>query len=193
MKTNRIASMTGGLLTIIMAAILCLATTGCEKEYPTISEKFQEPETSYNGNIMSESFWVEPEGTSVNLFNGTVSMEFREGAVVNRTEFTLVTFPLHHLDMDGINIYKRGYSLEGNTQNKIFPNGVTFRAEYDLVEENWKKSVPDNEENLTIYYVSPTLYAYERIVSIGDCCVDCNCKIVKGCIGQCGFYVVGEN
>jgi len=185
--------MTGGLLPFIMAAVLCLATTGCEKESPILSGNVQEPETSSKGNIMAESFWVEPDGTSVNLFNGTVLMTFPEGAVTTRTEFTLVTFPLHHLDMDGINIYKRGYALEGHTENKIFPNGVHFSAKYDMVEENWMKSVPADEQNLTIYYVSPTLYAYERIVSIGDCCVDCDCKIVKGCIGQCGFYVVGEN
>lgn len=193
MKTKRIASMTGGLLPFIMAAALCLATTGCEKESQIISENPQEPETSYSGNIMAQSFWVEPEGTSVTLFNGAVSMNFPKGAVRTRTEFTLVTFPLHHLDMDGINIYKRGYSLEGHSGTNNFPNGVTFRALYDLDEGSWKKSVPDDELNLTIYYVSPTLYAYERIVSIGDCCVDCKCKIVKGCIGQCGFYVVGEN
>jgi hypothetical protein len=193
MKTKWIASMTGGLLPFIMAALLFLTTTGCEKETPILYGDSLEPETELSGNIISETFSVDPEGSNVNLFNGAVSMTFPEGAVSSLTEFTLVTFPLHHLDMDGINMYKRGYALEGPSSKLIFPNGVTFNARYDLNEASWKKSVPNNEENLTIYYVSPTLYAYERIVSIGYCCVDCDSKIVKGCIGQCGFYVVGEN
>jgi hypothetical protein len=203
MKTKQSASMTGGMVPLILAAVMLLATTGCgedpyilygdsEDPYILYGDSI-EPETEYSGNVMYETFWVDPEGSSVNLFNGAVSMNFPEGAVLNRTEFTLYTFPVHHLDFEGKNMYNRGYSLEGQMKNKIFPNGVTFRARYDMAEQNWKKSAPAAEENLTIFYISPKLCAYERIISIDDCCVDCDCKIVKGSIRQCGFYVVGEN
>lgn len=192
MKTKQIASMTGSMVPLILAAVMLLATTGCEED-PYINGDSIEPETEYSGNVMYETFWVDPEGSSVNLFNGAVSMNFPEGAVSNRTDFTLYSFPVHHLDFEGKNIYNRGYSLIGEMDNEFFLQSVTLQLKYGMAESYWKKSVPANQENLTIYFVSPCLYSYERIVSIGDCCVDVDCKIVKGCISHCGFYVVGEN
>jgi len=90
-------------------------------------------------------------------------------------------------------MYNRGFYLVGDSQEQMFPNGITFKIRYDMVEESWLKGLPTNEEDLQIYCVSPILYSYERVVPVGECCVDCNCKIVKGCVGKCGSYVVGEN
>lgn len=193
MKTNMIALKTDSLLPFILAALMFLATTGCEKEQPLYYGDSIEAEAQYNGNILNESFWVQPEGSDLELLGGAVTMTFPEGAVSVPSQFTLVSFPIHHLDLDGFNMYNRGFSLEGPAINQRFANGIMFRVTYDMSGGSWKKSVPVDEQNLTIYYVSPTLYAYERITPIGPCCIDGDCKIIKGCIGQCGFYVVGEN
>ena len=95
-------------------------------------------------------------------------------------------------DFKEFNMYHRGISLEGDVPNQSMPN-VMLTLKYDLAPRSWKKSAPGpNSENLTIYHVSPNIYAYQRINSIGDCCVDCSCTTIKGTIGSCGFYVIGE-
>jgi hypothetical protein len=78
MKTKRISFKTGSLLSIIMTAVLALTILGCEKEDPLFTGQSFTPETTYSGNIMTETFWVSPEGTNVDLFNGDVSLEFPE-------------------------------------------------------------------------------------------------------------------
>ena len=194
MKTNWIALKISSLLPMIMAAVITLTTLACEEEVPLVYEDSPVPEALYSGNIMNETFWVNPEGSNLVLFNGDVSLGFPEGTVSVPTEFTLVSFPLHHLDLDGHNYYNRGYSLSGITSyQKFMTSNITIRIKYDLSEENWLKSVPTDPSKLTILNVSPTIYDYERVVSIGDCCTDFSCKIIKGCICQCGFYMVGEN
>ena len=194
MKTNWIRLKTGGLLPMIMAAVMSLITMGCEKEVSLLHGESLAPEAQYSGNIMTKTFWVSPEGSNLVLFNGDVSLEFPKGAVSVPTEFTLASFPIHHLDLDGHNYYNRGYSLSGITSYQNFmTSNIKIQIKYDLSEENWLKNVPVDPIKLTIFNVSPNIYAYERVVSIGDCCTDFSCKIIKGCICQCGFYVVGEN
>jgi len=194
MKTNWIAQKKSSLFPLVMAAIFTLTTIGCEEISPLSTEDRPEIENNYSGDIMSHSFMVYPEGTEVNLLDGAAKLVFPEGSVMVATEFTLTCFPIHHLDLDGINTYNRGISLQSGTLNHKLVN-VLIQLNYDLVPDNWLKSIPvvDAEKSLTIYHVSPVLYAYERIYSIGDCCVDISCKMIKGCISCCGFYVVGEN
>ncbi len=193
MKTNWIASKISSLLPLIMAVVLTLITMGCEKEVPLLPGESLAPEAVYSGNIMDETFWVNPEGSNLVLFNGDISLEFPEGTVSVPTEFTLALFPLHHLDLDDHNIYNRGYSLVGTSSYQKLMKSIKIRIRYDLSEENWLKTVPVDPSTLTILNVSPTVYAYDRVVSIGNCCTDFSCKIIKGCLCQCGFYVVGEN
>ena len=179
---------------MIMAAVFALITVGCDKVEPLVFVDSPSPGAQYSGNIMNATFWVNPEGSNIVLFDGDVSLEFPEGAVSVPTQFNLVSFPLHHLDLDGHNIYNRGYSLSGITPYEKFNTSSTkIQIKYDLLEENWLKGVPTDPGNLTILNVLPTIYAYDRVVSIGNCCTDFSCKIIKGCICQCGFYVVGEN
>jgi len=152
------------------------------------------PEAQYSDNIMNETFWVNPEGSSIVLFDGDVSLEFPEGAVSASTQFTLASFPLHHLDLDAHKYYNRGYSLSGITPyQKLNSGNIKINIKYDMLEESWPMGVPTDPGNLSILNVSPTVYSYDRVVSIGDCCTDFSCKIIKGCICQCGFYVVGED
>jgi hypothetical protein len=194
MKTKWNALRRSSLLPMIMAAVMTLTTMSCEVEPPILSGESLAPEVVYSGNIMNETFWVNPEGSNLVLFNGDISLEFPEGAVSVPTQFVLVSFPLHHLDLDCHNYYNRGYSLSGITPYQKFDtSSIKIRIRYDLSEENWLKTVPVDPSNLTILNVSPNVYAYDRVVSIGDCYTDISCKIIKGCICQCGFYVVGEN
>jgi hypothetical protein len=193
MKTKRYAMKTGGLLTMIMTAVLALTIMGCEKVEPIPIGESMAPEDPYIGNIMYETFWVYPAGTNVNLFDEEISLEFPEGAVSVPTEFTLASFHLHHLDLDAHNLYNRGYSLVVNSLDQNFRGSIKLNIKYDLSESNWLKSVPVDAGSITILCVSPTIYAYETIVSIGNCSTDFSSMIIKGYIYQCGFYVVGEN
>ena len=194
MKTNWIASKTGSLLPLIMAALMTLTIMGCgEDPLPPVVDR-PESEATYSGNIITQTFWVYPEGTEVSALGGIVWLKFPEGAVSVLTEFTITCFPIHHLDLDGYNMYNRGIYLESGIPNQKLAN-VMIKLNYDLDPENWKKSapIPVAEPFMTIYHVSPNIYAYQRINSIGECCVDCSCKMIKGCIDGCGFYVIGEN
>jgi hypothetical protein len=193
MKTRKIASMTSSLLSLIMTALILLATTACEKDPQLYHEDFTETDTPYSQNVMTENFWIHPDGGTLTLLGGVLEIIIPEDAVTSSTEFNIASFPVHHLDLDGYNMYDRGFSLTGVSSDKVFPNGITFKIKYDLNEDNWLKGLPANEEELQIFWVSPTLYSYERIVPALECCVDCSCKVIKGCIGKCGFYVVGEN
>ena len=192
MKTRRIASMTGWLLRILVAALVLLATTGCEEEPPIPSEEIPMTEAHNSGDIMTQSFRVSPEGGTVNLFDGAMEIIIPQGAVSRSTEFTMSNFPVDYLDLDGYNLYDRAFYLEGDSPEQVFPDGITFKIRYDMVEGSWLKSIPANERNLQIYWGSPTLYFYKTVVPLEDCCVDCNCKIVIACAGKCGFFVVGE-
>jgi len=192
MKTRLIASMTGGLLRFLLAALILLSTTACKEDPPIFHEDLTKPEARYSGNIMSQSFWVNPEGGDVTLFDGALEIIIPEGAVPNSTEFTMATFPVHHLDLGEGKMYIRGFSLVGGSSQQMFTRGITMKVKYDMEEENWLKGLPANEENLQIYWVSPLLYSFERVVPFESCCVDCDCKIIKGCTVKCGFYVIGE-
>lgn len=50
-----------------------------------------------------------------------------------------------------------------------------------------------NEENLTIYQLLDKWDSSGLIKSIGECCVDCSCTTIFGCIDNCGAFVIGEN
>lgn len=184
--------MPSGLLTFLMAAIILLTLTGCEKDTLLYPETAVENETEYTGNVMCQTFMVYPEGSEFSAFGGSVWLKFPEGAVSVPTEFKIATFPIHHLKYEGFNMYNKGIYLEGEKPFQDLAN-IMIRLTYDLVPKNWKKSAPGpNDKNLTIYHVSPSIYDYQRINSIGDCCVDCSCTMISGCIRYCGFYVVGE-
>lgn len=194
MKTNRIALKKVGLLPLIMAALMAFILMGCQKDYPVYPERSLEAETEFTGHVTTQTFMVYPEGTEVNAFNGSIWLKFPEGTVDVPSEFTVTQFPAGHLDYKGINMYKKGIYLESEKPYQDLAN-VMVQVQYDLKDDNWTDGAPtpQAEENMTIYNVSPNIYAYQRINSIGDCCVDCSCKMIKGCFSGCGFYVVGEN
>lgn len=192
MKTKKIESLAGSMLTFLMAAFVLLATTGCEEEPPVPAEDVPRAEILYSGNIMTQDFRVSPEGGTLNLFDGAMELVIPRGAVSSTTEFTVTSFPVHYLDLEGYNLYDRGFYLEGDSPDQMFPDGITLKIRYDMYEGSWLKSVPSDERNLKIYRGSPSVYFSRSVDPLGECCVDCNCKIVIACAGKCGFFVVGE-
>jgi len=191
MKTKKITSMPGGLLALLMAALFLLTIMGCEEEIDPI-EGIYLIEAEYPEDWISQTFMVKPEGTEVSVFEGSVFLTFKEGSVETPTAFVISHFPVNHLDLDGMNLYNMGLYLEGESPSQKLSN-VSIQVDYDLDPENWKKSAPGpTDENLTIYHVSPDIYAYETVNSIGGCCVDCSSTMIQGCINNSGFFVVGE-
>jgi hypothetical protein len=193
MKTKRIASMRGGLLTFLMAALIVLTIMGCEKEENPWNTEKSLTEAEYPEFIESQAFKVPPEGKEVSVFGGSVILNFQEGSVAGPTMFTISSFLLNHLDLNDLNMYNMGLYLEGESP-KLDLKDVSMQVKYDLDPESWKKSAPGPaDENLTIYHVSPDIYDYQTINSIGECCIDCSSTMIQGSINCCGYYVVGEN
>ena len=145
MKTKRIASMPGGLLTFLMAALILLSIMGCEEEKPINNPL---TEVTLPEFIESQVFKVPPEGKVVSVFGGSVVLNFQEGSVAGPTLFTISSFLLNHLDLDGMNMYNMGLYLEGESPYLDLKD-VSIQVRYDLDPDSWKKSAPGpTDENL---------------------------------------------
>ncbi len=126
----------------------------------------------------------------------TLCLNFPEGAVDEPTLFNVATFPLHHLYLNGLNLMNRGVSIETTGKDKRFTQMVGIRMRYDI--STLQKSLKDGgdpieETSLTIYSIYGNYFRQPNIYPIGECCVDCDCKSVVGCICESGTFVVGEN
>jgi hypothetical protein len=189
MKTKRITSMPGGLIAFLMVALILLTITGCQKENSEDLVIAQNRE--YSEHLKTPTFKVYPEGTTVSVFGGAVVLEFPEGVVAAPTLFIIRSIQVNDIDLEGRNMYKLGFFLEGESPDQKLKD-VSVRVNYDLDAESWQKSAPGpKDRNLTIYHVSPEIYDYQTINSIGGCCVDCSSKMIQGCINSCGYFVVG--
>lgn len=194
MKTKQIIS-SRRLLPFFMAAALTI-TLGCTKDDgDSMIPGINHSSPVQPGDNLKVSFVVQPTGTIVTAFEGAVELNFPSGAVYYPTEFTLVSCCTDNMNLNGIRIFNKGFSLEmeDGAVDLFLHEHVEVHLKYDLTEESWLKSVPENEENLTIYKSYPNLEVCNNVQSIGDCCTDNESNIVMGCIDQCGFYVVGEN
>ena len=182
----------GSPVHLIMAAIFLSVSLGCTKDDPVVFSDRPEPYTSSqeSGNIMNATFDIQPEGTSVDLFGGMLSLEFPPGMVTEPAPISVISFPVDHIDMDGINVMNRGVSISYNSNQGGFGDIVNIKFKYDLSE--FESSLKGAETDLTIYRVSENIYAFNRIAPIGPCCVNCDCKQIRGCISDAGFFVVGE-
>lgn len=185
------------LLSILMAAAV-LITMGCEKEGPFIPG-INNSSPVLPGDNLKTTFVVQPTGTSMTFFEGTVTLEFPSGAVYVPTEFTIVSRFMDNINSGDINTLTRGISLEntsgldGKSGDAVLHDHVTIRLHYDMAETSWSINIPEDEEQLIIYNALPNFEDCQKISSLGDCCTDGSVKTVMGCIDQCGFYVVGEN
>jgi hypothetical protein len=185
MKTKWIVPRKSSLVSVIMAAVLGLASFSCS-ESPLPSLQVEDPETDLSG-ILTQDFWVDREGKTVYALEENVILEFPEEAVKGPTLFTISLFPLDPLEMCGSNMMNCGISLKCADRWLRFEKSVQLKLRY--CTSDFKASTPVNEKNITIYRIVPNVYAY----SIGECSVDSTCEMISGCINECGFYVVGEN
>lgn len=183
MKTNWIRLKTGSLLPMIMTAVLALTTMSCQEE-PILDTGI------YPGDVLTKSFTVMPEGTTIKAFDETVILEFPSGTVYVPTEFTLVSYPLNNLEMEGINIMNRGISLKSSQPEIDIREYIMIYLAYNL--EHFMDGTPVDHSDLTIYRITHDFQTFSECESIGECCVDDLCNTIYGCFAQCGFFVVGE-
>jgi hypothetical protein len=176
MNSKWIASKKSSLIQVIMAAALGMAGFSCTE--PMLGDPQIEHPT--NGD-----FWVGQEGKVVYALEGRVILEFPEEAVSEPTLFTIASFPLDNLEMDGYNMMNCGVSLTCDVPGLKFGKSVHLKLTY--CSSDFKAGSPVIEEDITIYGIIPDVHAF----SIGDCCVDCIWDIISGCIDECGIYVVG--
>ena len=170
---------------VIMAAVLGLASFSCS-ESPLPALQPEDPESVFSG-IITEDFWVGPEGKIVYALEGIVTLEFPEETLTEQTLFTVSLFPLNQVYMSEYNMMNCGIHLEAAARELKFKKSVQLELNY--CTSDFKSGTPVNEENITIYNLIPNVDAF----SIGECSVDCTWKMICGCIDKCGFYVIGEN
>lgn len=175
----------------ILASALVVLTFGCS-ETMTVDDPIPQPfnTQSLTGNIVTEQFTIGPEGGHVTALGETVCLDFPEDAVTKPTLFTITSHPLHQLDHYDLTLMDRGVSLEMAGIDKGFAQMVKIRMKYDFSSQ---KGAQVEEENLTIFTVYGNYFRFPNIYPIGECCVDCECQTVIGCICETGTYVVGVN
>lgn len=175
---------------VIFASALVLITFGCS-ETLTVDPIPQPGEAQLlSGNNITEQFSVGPEGGHIIAPGESVCLNFPEGAFTGPTKFWITSHPIHHLDQYGLKLMNRAVSLHIAGPDKGFARMVNIRMKYDFSSQ---MGAPVDEQNLTIYTVYGNYYRHPNICPIGECCVDCDCKSVMGCIGETGTFVVGEN
>ena len=168
--------------------ILAVTCTGCSENLPGNGTN---EEVSYeNGTIITEFFKVYPTGTTIHAFGGDIILDFPPGTVPTTTRYEIVTFPLDHLDLKGRNVMMRAFSLKNVTNMNEFENPVTLVMRYDLCKFNMCQ--PGEESDLAIFQYIGDRHAFHKIEALGECCRNCSCKTVRGCIDECGSVVLVE-
>ena len=185
MKTKWIASKTRSLVLVIMAAVIVLASHGCEKDHDPREIGKLPVIVDDSPSIESEYFWVDQGGSSVNALKGSVTLEFPKGAVTEPTQFTLKKSKLNCMDRE-TNLMNCSITLSSNSRDEFFNEPVLLKLHYCLSDFSNPNAV--NEEDITIYRIETNGYAY----SIGDCTADAGGKMISGYIDECGTFVLGE-
>jgi hypothetical protein len=175
---------------VFLASLLILFPFGCSETYNVDPIPQPEDVQLNSGNIITEQYTIGPEGGHITALGETVCLDFPEGAVTEPTLLNISTFPIHQLDHYDLKLMNRGVSIQSTGIDRKFSQMVRIRMKYDLTSQ---KGTPENEENLTIYSIYGNYYRFPNIYPVGECCVDCDCKAVIGCICASGTYVVGEN
>ncbi len=173
MKTKWIFSKNNSHYYFIIAVIVAFICTGCSKEY----ESQPTDEQAINAKIKTEFFHVHPAGTIVTAFDGNVLLEFPAETIPTITKFSIVSFPVDHLDLGGINIMNRGFSIKNITNDNKFDIPVKLMVRYDQVD--FIECTPNEESDLAIYRFYGDRYGFHKVEAVGECCVDCSCKTVN--------------
>jgi len=170
----------------MLAVIVAFICTGCTLD-PSYGVADQQ---AINAEMITEYFYVHASGSTVTAFDGNLILDFPAGAMETPTKFSIVSFPLDHLDLDGINLMQRGFSIKNITNNNKFAYPVKIRMRYDLADFN--ECEPNDESDLAIFRFYGDRYAFHKVEAIGECCINYSCKTVNVCINECGTYVVVE-
>ncbi|MEZ5072523.1 MAG: hypothetical protein R2751_16535 [Bacteroidales bacterium] len=194
MKNHSRTSLRRILRTLIPFFVLTSGCVACNEILPLASESDDPELPEMQSQVVTQRFTIGPEGGELFLFGDRLYLRFHAGTVTQPTTFTAAVFPIHHLDLNGMNTYGHGFSLESDEAIRVLPN-VIVRIHYDQNPELWKKSAPEpgSEEGFHIFHVTPNVYAYQRITPLCDCRVNCDCQTIQGTADACGMYVVGEN
>ena len=188
MKAKWTTSENANRFFLIIAVILTFACTSCGEN--PLGSPVEEGISYDNGNIITEFFKVYPAGTTIHAFGGDVILNFAPGTVPTTTRYSIVSFPLEHLDLKGNNVMMRAISLKNVTNKNEFAEPVQVMMRYDLCDFNVCQ--PGEESNLAIFKFIGDSYAFHKIQALGECCMNCSCKTVMGCIDECGTYIVGD-
>ena len=186
MKTHWILSHRSCLHFLMVVAVLLLASLGCTKD----DDDFDTMDLDEDNVIMSEDYWVGPEGIDLITLEGSFYIEFHAGAVTEPTLITIASVTLDDDPVEWYNTMDQGISITSTSQDLDFNDLVTIRMNY--IPEEFQSTPELNVENLTIYKLDYVSTLNEGQESIGECCVDCTSMTVQGCIYGCGIYVVGE-
>jgi len=187
MKTKWISANNKCHYYLILAVIVAFTCTGC-----TLDPSLDVPdEQAINAEMLTEYFYVHASGSTITAFDGNLILDFPAGTMATSTRFSIVSFPLAHLDLDGINIMNRGFAIKNITNNNEFAFPVKIMVRYDQVDFN--ECTPSEESDLAIYRFHGDRYGFHKVEAIGECCINCSCKTVNVCINECGTYVVVEN
>lgn len=191
MINQRILFKNHGRYWFITAVIVVFTCTGCSESSTIISQPDGSDILLNNEEVITEYIRVLPSGTVSSVFNGSVMLDFPSGTVPTPTRFSIASFPLDHLDLDGINIMQRGITIKNITNDNKFGNPVKLLVRYDMA--NYNQCKPGDESDLSICKFRGDIYAYDKVESIGECAMNCSCKTICVLINGCGTYVVVEN
>ena len=188
MQAKWILAENGCRFLLFIAVILPLAFTSCSENPAGIPI---EEEISYdNGKVITEYFIVHPIGTIIHAFGGDIILDFPRGTVPTETRYSIVSFPIDQLDLRGNNLMMRAISLTNVMNENTFAIPVKVMMRYDLCEYNMCE--PGDESQIAIYRFRGDIHAFHKVEAMGECCMDCSCKTVTGCIDECGSFVLVE-
>jgi hypothetical protein len=188
MKATCSTSVIGNCFSLVIIMILTVTCTGCSENLP--GNGADEAVSYENGNIITEFFKVYPAGTTIHAFGGDVILDFPRGTVATMTRYSIVSFPIEQLDMRGNNVMMRAVTLTNVTNQNTFAYPVQVMMRYDLCKFNMCQ--PGEESDLAIFKYIGDRHAFHKIEALGECCKDCSCKTVSGCIDACGSFVLVE-
>lgn len=173
---------------IILAAAVAFVCTGCSEN---LTSQIDSDPIYSESDILTEYFRVLPSGTTIHAFNGDVILDFPSGCVASPTRYSIVSFPLDHLDLKESNMMRRAFKITNVMNENEFKQPVTILMRYDLATFNMCQ--PGEESELAIHKFLGDRYYFHKTEASGECCMNCSCKTVSTCIEDCGTFVVVEN
>jgi len=196
MKTKWISSHKSSRYYPALAVVILVTCIGCTKEPPVPPTPGSLAAEKYlDLRVVTEQYWVDPEGTTINAFNGGVILDFPEGVVNEPTLVNLASFPLDGLEREGYHLMDRGFSITRDSEYEPISSSlnhyVKIKISFDSNLLAGRKGTM--ESAFTIFYLNHYGSANERIELMSKCTRDISGNSFNGCLYCCGTYVVGES